>query len=85
VLGFAGGTAFAGQPLVALGVSLGLATLVGVAADVARRLRRPATSPAPVPRTGLPPAHVPAYAGGRTVRGRTPAGAAAGGSAVRTP
>ena len=45
LLGYAGGTAFAGQPLVALGVSFGLATVIGLAADVVRRARRPAGAP----------------------------------------
>lgn len=66
LIGFAGGTAFAGQPLVALGVSLGLATVVGLVADVVRRLRRPA--PAVALRASPPPAAAhdePAEAGVR--------------------
>ena len=67
LLGFAGGTAFSGQPLIALGVSMGLATLVGLVADVARRLRRPSTAPVPVPVPvpAAPPVRVPVAAGRR--------------------
>jgi hypothetical protein len=64
LLGFAGGTAFTGQPLLALGVSMGLATVVGLAADVVRRLRRPSAVPAPVV-PPPPPVRVPVGAGRR--------------------
>ncbi len=47
LLGYVGGTAFAGQLLVALGVSFGLATAVGLVAEAVRRLRRPSPSPSP--------------------------------------
>lgn len=57
LLGYAGGTAFAGQPLVALGVSFGLATTVGLVAEAVRRLRRAGGSAAGI-ETPYPPVTV---------------------------
>jgi membrane-associated protein len=52
MLGFLGGAAFAGDPLVALAVSLGIGTSIGSVAGVMRRLRSgasPVMKPAPAP------------------------------------
>jgi membrane-associated protein len=51
MLGFLGGAAFAGDPLVALAVSLSIGTLIGSVAGLARRLRSaasPVMQPTPV-------------------------------------
>jgi membrane protein DedA with SNARE-associated domain len=52
MLGFLGGAAFAGDPLVALAVSLGIGTAIGSVAGLVRRLRSgpsPAKEPATMP------------------------------------
>jgi membrane protein DedA with SNARE-associated domain len=52
MLGFLGGAAFAGDPLVALGVSLSIGTAIGSVAGLVRRLRSgnaPVAKPAPMP------------------------------------
>jgi membrane-associated protein len=52
MLGFMGGAAFAGDPLVALAVSLGIGTAIGSVAGVVRRVRSgasPVMEPAPMP------------------------------------
>jgi membrane protein DedA with SNARE-associated domain len=52
MLGFMGGAAFAGDPLVALAVSLGIGTAIGSAAGLVRRMRSATPSmaePAPMP------------------------------------
>jgi membrane protein DedA with SNARE-associated domain len=52
MLGFLGGATFAGDPLVALAVSLGIGTAIGSVAGLARRLRSgpaPVAQPAPMP------------------------------------
>lgn len=83
VLGYAGGTAFAGQPLVALGVSFGLATVIGLVADVVRRLRRPAAAPVPAAAPAAPvSAGLPVSAGVRGPAG-APVPAGVPGPAVR--
>lgn len=48
MLGFLGGATFAGDPLVALAVSLGIGTVIGSVAGLARRLRS-ATAPVAEP------------------------------------
>ena len=60
MLGFLGGATFAGDPLVALAVSLSIGTAIGSAAGLVRRLRsnsspvlEPAPAPAPAPTPAL--------------------------------
>jgi membrane-associated protein len=51
MLGFIGGATFASDPLVALAVSLGIGTVIGSVAGLARRLRSATaqvTEPSPV-------------------------------------
>lgn len=52
LVGYAGGTAFGGQPLLAVAVSLGLATAVGLVAEGVRRVRGSA-EPVPAPEREL--------------------------------
>ncbi|GAA0947150.1 DedA family protein [Pseudonocardia zijingensis] len=65
LLGFLGGAAFAGDPIVAVGVSLGLATAIGSVAGLVRRLRTapsPVVEAPPAPVVETPPAPTPVAA-----------------------
>jgi membrane-associated protein len=59
MLGFLGGTAFARDPLVALLVSLGVGTAIGMVAALARRRRTGGGSPAPAPAAAVVEPRVP--------------------------